>query len=123
MSMIRVLLVGAAAAAVAAGACGDDPYGSNGGGCTPTATQVCLTAATFNPVSLTVTAGTAVTWRGTSGSHTVTNDPGSGEVFDEPINGTGTFSHTFNTAGTFTYHCSNHGSPGVGMHGTITVSP
>lgn len=120
MSMIRVLLVGAAAAA---GACGDDPYGSNGGGCTPTTTQVCLTASTFNPVSLTVTPGTVVTWRGTSGSHTVTNDPGSGEVFNGAINGTGTFSHTFTTAGTFTYHCQFHGLPGTGMHGTITVSP
>jgi len=120
MSMIRVLLVGAA---VAAGACGDDPYGSNGGGCTPTTTQVCLTASTFNPVSLTVPPGATVTWRGTSGSHTVTNDPGSGEVFNQAINGTGTFSHTFTTAGTFTYHCQFHGLPGTGMHGTIIVSP
>lgn len=33
-----------------------------------------------------------------------------------------TFSHTFNSAGTFPYHCTVHGGDG-GMNGTITVSP
>ncbi|HEV8265897.1 MAG TPA: plastocyanin/azurin family copper-binding protein [Gemmatimonadales bacterium] len=118
MRRFGLMLVLAAALA----ACGDD-YGTNAGGCTPTATQVCMTAATFNPASLTVTAGTSVTWRDGSGrTHTVTNDPGSGETFNQTVTGSGTFTHAFPTAGTYTYHCSIHGSPGVGMHGTITVN-
>ncbi len=31
------------------------------------------------------------------------------------------FGVAFNTAGTFTYYCANHGSPSVGMHGTVVV--
>ena len=38
--------------------------------------------------------------------------------------GTSSFSHTFNSAGTFPYHCVVHGAPnGGGMSGTITVNP
>ncbi len=119
MRMIGILMVGAA---VTAGACSDNPYGTSGG-CTPTATQVCMTASTFNPVSLTVTAGTTVMWRNGSGvTHTVTNDPGSGATFNQTVGGSGTFTHQFTSAGTYNYHCSIHGSPGLGMHGTITVN-
>jgi plastocyanin len=32
-----------------------------------------------------------------------------------------TYQRTFNTAGTYTYHCSFHGAQG--MTGTITVTP
>ena len=35
--------------------------------------------------------------------------------------GTCAVSRNFNTAGTFNYHCSIHGSPGAGMHGTVVV--
>jgi len=70
----------------------------------------------FNPGSVTVAIGDTVTWANDSDtSHTATADDGS---FD-----TGTFkekasvSHTFDTAGTFAYHCNFHGY----MHGTITV--
>lgn len=105
-----------------AAACGDD-YGTNYGGCTPSATQVCLTASTFNPLSLTVTAGTTVTWRNGSGiGHTVTSDPESGETFNQSVAGSGSFTHQFNSAGTYNYHCMIHGSAGTGMHGTITVN-
>src|SRR5207244_10611918 len=52
-------------------ACGGStsPYGGGGGGggCTPTTTKVCMETVTFNPASLTVAAGTSVTWQnGTS---------------------------------------------------------
>jgi plastocyanin len=107
--------------AAALAACGD-PYGT-GGGCTPTATRVCLTSSTFNPVTLTVTAGTTVTWQPTGGSHSVTSDPGSAETYDLSVGGTTAITRQFNTAGTFTYHCKFHGSPGTNMHGTITVNP
>jgi len=61
----------------------------------------------FNPGSVTVTAGTVVTWtnRGTRG-HTVTSDQG---AFDSgTLNPGGTFSFTFNDKGTFGYHCNFH---------------
>ncbi len=37
--------------------------------------------------------------------------------------GTSSFSHTFDSAGTFPYHCEVHGAPNGAMNGTITVSP
>ncbi len=66
----------------------------------------------FSPASLTIKAGTAVTWKNTTQvSHTVTSDDG--KSFDSgsanPIAAqSGTFSFTFNTPGTFAYHCSFH---------------
>ncbi|MGH7671351.1 MAG: cupredoxin domain-containing protein [Gemmatimonadales bacterium] len=70
----------------------------------------------------TVSAPTTVTWRNGDGvTHTVTNDPGSGEVFNLSLGNRGLVTHTFNTPGTYTYHCTIHGLPGSGMHGTIVV--
>jgi plastocyanin len=106
-------------------ACSDTNYGSgNNPACSPTATQVCASAAAFNPVNLTITAGTTVTWKDGSGiAHTVTNDPGAAQTFDLSLAGNSSVSRQFTTAGTFTYHCQFHGAPGNGMHGTITVNP
>ncbi len=73
----------------------------------------------------TINAGDTAKWEFTAGSHTVTecNDtftacpPAGG--FDSGTHGAGQeFSHTFNTAGTFAYHCTFH--PGE-MRGRITV--
>ena len=109
-------------AIVALAAC-KNGYG-NGGGCSPTATQVCMVSSTFSPVTRTVTHGTTVQWvNGDNITHTVTSDPGSGETYDQTVAGGGNFSFTFNTPGTYTYHCQIHGAPGVRMHGTITVNP
>jgi plastocyanin len=66
----------------------------------------------FSPATLTIKAGTTVTWKNTTAaSHTVTSDDG--KSFDSgmanPITAqSGTFSHTFTTAGTFAYHCAIH---------------
>lgn len=88
--------------------------------CTPSATQICMTASSFNSSSLTVAPGTQVTWRNGSGiPHTVTSDPSATESFDADVSGSGTFSRTFNTAGSYPYHCELHS----GMTGTVTVSP
>lgn len=70
----------------------------------------------FNPSSLTVTAGTIVTWtnRGSRG-HTVTSDQG---AFDSgSLNPGGSFSFTFKDKGTFSYHCNFHS----GMTAKIVV--
>lgn len=104
------------------------PYGGGGGGgCTPTATKVCTTAGLqFNPPTLTVTAGTTVTWEnGGGGAHTVTSATGSGDTYDLTL-AAGTVSRQFTTAGTYDYFCRNHGidgAPPTGMHGRITVQP
>ena len=70
----------------------------------------------FNPSVLNVPAGTTVTWtNGDSVVHTVTSDSG---AFDSGQIPSGqTFSYTFNTAGTYTYHCAVHPS----MKATIVV--
>lgn len=119
MRLTRTVLF---ASAVVLANCGDD----TGGGptpCTPSASQVCLTASTFNPTNLTVTAGATITWRDGSGiTHTVTNDPGSAETFNMSVAASDTVMRQFNTAGTFNYHCTIHGTAGTGMHGTITVN-
>jgi plastocyanin len=81
----------------------------------------------FNPASVTINVGDKITWRHDDGpaTHTVTSDSGQAESFDSGAMLSGaTFSHTFKKAGTYTYYCSIHGSPGncSGMCGDIVVS-
>ncbi len=75
-----------------------------------------LGTAAFAPDDLTVDAGTTVTWTNTDGvAHTSTSDVSgwdSGVVAPG-----GQFSRTFQTAGTFRYHCAIH----PGMVGTVVV--
>ena len=118
-----------AAGVVLFAACGGStsPYGGGGGGCTPTSTKICTTASLqFNPATLTVAAGTTVTWdNGGGGAHTVTSATGSADTYDMAL-AAGTVSHQFMTAGTYNFYCKNHGvngTPPTGMHGTITVTP
>ena len=70
----------------------------------------------YAPPDLTVAVGTVVTWtNGDSQSHTADSDaPGWNSGI---IRSRGTFSVTFDTAGTFPYHCSIH----PGMVGRVTV--
>lgn len=71
----------------------------------------------FQPATLEVPVGTTVTWtnQGTA-PHTVTADDGS---FDSgTLQPGGTFSMTFDTPGTFIYHCEIHPN----MMGTIVVT-
>jgi plastocyanin len=72
----------------------------------------------FEPGSLSVAAGTTVTWTWMgSNTHNVTWD-GAGEPGPSPTQAAGTYTRTFSTAGTFAYHCSVHGPA---MDGTIVV--
>jgi plastocyanin len=61
----------------------------------------------FSPGSLTVATGTTVTWTNNDGiTHTVTADDGS---FNSGNLTPGmSFTHTFNAAGTVSYHCNIH---------------
>jgi plastocyanin len=72
----------------------------------------------FSPSTLTVKAGTTVTFKGVSGDHTVTNDAGSAMTFDQSISAGSSITITFANPGTYKYHCSIHAS----MHGTIVVT-
>ncbi len=82
----------------------------------------------FDPPAVTVHAGQTVLWRNDDGEpHTATSGSCSNSTctaapgFDSGTLKQGeTFSHTFNSAGTFTYYCQVHGSS---MQGTITVTP
>jgi plastocyanin len=71
----------------------------------------------FAPATLTVKAGSTVTWTNHDEEpHTVAAIDGS---FHSPGMGTGaTYSHTFPTAGKFDYVCSIHPM----MHGTVVVT-
>jgi plastocyanin len=72
----------------------------------------------FSPASLTVSAGSTVTWKNEDPyAHTVTMQGTNG--FDSGSLDTGkTFTETFTTPGTYNYVCSIHPS----MTGTITVT-
>ena len=71
----------------------------------------------FFPTSLTIHPGETVTWTNKdSVPHTITSDSGA-ELGSSTIATGKTYSHQFNTAGTFTYHCSIHPS----MKATIIV--
>ncbi|HAV61958.1 MAG TPA: hypothetical protein DCY13_06295, partial [Verrucomicrobiales bacterium] len=71
----------------------------------------------FNPPSLSITAGDTVRWTNSDGvGHTSTSDTG---VWGSPLLGQGgSFSRTFNSPGTFGYHCTPHPF----MQGTIAVN-
>jgi plastocyanin len=72
----------------------------------------------FSPAALTITKGTTVEWTNMSDApHTVTGDT---NAFSTTSNLTQnqTFMFTFNTAGTFAYHCNIH----TYMKATITVT-
>ncbi|HYW87876.1 MAG TPA: plastocyanin/azurin family copper-binding protein [Chloroflexota bacterium] len=75
----------------------------------------------FQPMNLTVPVGTTVTWTNNdSVAHTVTWDD---KTVDSGLFGQGeTFSYTFTTAGRYPYYCIPHGSPGAGMHGSVTIT-
>jgi len=76
----------------------------------------------FSPTPNTVPAGTVTfSWNTPSNGHTLTWDSGPGTL---PAN-TGVITSGTRTVtlqpGTYQYHCAIHGGPGTGMHGTIIV--
>ena len=72
----------------------------------------------FNPNTLTVATGASVVWiNGESAKHTVVSDAGI-EINSDALSKGQAYSHTFNTAGTYNYHCSIHPS----MKGAVIVA-
>jgi plastocyanin len=99
---------------------GGNNGGNNGG--TPPGTPVSIvsgasvkTSTAYSPSPINISAGGTVTWTNNDNTTHTATDAG---TFDSGAIAPGaSFSHTFPTAGTFTYHCSIH----PGMVGTVTV--
>lgn len=113
-----IVLVGLAPLA----ACSD--YGSSGygGGTGGSSSTITVGNDFFSPTPNTVSAGQVTfSWATPSNGHTLVWDSGPGTL---PAN-TGTITSGTRTVtlepGTYQYHCSIHGSPGAGMHGTLIV--
>ena len=73
---------------------------------------------TFSPGSVTINVSEKVTWRNAGGFHNVVFDDGSYTQPSEPSFSMWTVDRTFNSPGTFRYHCGFHGSS---MSGTVVV--
>lgn len=112
-------------ALIAAASCGGSGYstgltsggtGGTGGTGGSTSNSISVANNSFTPSATTVPVGTTVTWTWAQGSvtHNVTFSDG---VASADMS-SGTYSRTFNTAGTYSYDCTIHGSA---MSGTITV--
>ena len=80
----------------------------------------------FSPTSVTVAPGEQVTWSWAAGSlpHTTTSDATSGpETWDSGVQTTGTYAHTFQTPGSYPFHCAIHSfAGGTAMNGTVIVA-
>ena len=81
----------------------------------------------FSPSTVTVLPGETVVWTFQSAFHSTTSNATSGpEFWDSGIADAAgqTFSHTFNTPGTYPYYCKVHSSPtGTMMNGVVIVAP
>ena len=138
----RALLVFILVTVVFVGACGGDDASSGDTSSTTTTSSVEAAASTdgatvtmkliaFQPESISVDAGTTVTWRQTDpGVHTVTSgtvDQGTGGVTEKPdgtfdsgnLETDKTFSFTFAEPGTYSYFCAVHPAT---MRGRVQVS-
>ena len=80
------------------------------GGGSPEAAAVNAKVFQFAPDPLEVEAGAKVTWR--NADSTLHNVAGKGFRGDLPESG-GTFSHTFEKPGTYSYLCTLHKGPGM----------
>ncbi|MGZ8876318.1 MAG: cupredoxin domain-containing protein [Halobacteriota archaeon] len=82
-----------------------------------TASQtVVIQGFSFQPAAITIQTGASVTWRNDdSVSHQIVSNT---NAFGSPVlNAGGSYTHVFDQAGTYPYHCDIHPS----MTGTITV--
>lgn len=79
----------------------------------------------FTPKDITINVGETILWENLGGVHNVNGStatfPSNPESFSSgaPSGSNWTFTHTFNTAGSYNYQCDPHA--GLGMTGTVTV--
>ena len=99
---------------------GGDPDVPEGCAGAPNKVQITGSSTAFSPSTITIDAGQAVCWTwSTSVSHNLRANDGSFSS-GEPTSD-GDFQRTFNTPGTYGYHCQVHGSATSGMRGTVVV--
>ena len=122
----RIFLVVAAFAAVVLAGCMDEGNDDD----TVVVQMVDGTAQGFDPVELTIEAGTTVMWHNVDNQvhNAVPDDPEAewGMPSGELISGGERFSYTFDEPGTYNYHCEPHASVNddgecTGMCATIIV--
>ena len=94
----------------------------SGGSSGPGVNAVFIQGMAYNPATITVSANTTITWTNKDAvGHTVTSDSG---LFDSGTIGTnGTYSYTFASAGTFTYHCKVHPTMTASVIVTASTTP
>ena len=109
------LLVGMALVAACGGGGSDTTTGPPTSGPPSTSNAVTVGNNFFSPASTTVAPGTTVTW--TWAANATTHNVTFSDAVHSSDQSSGTYAQTFNTAGTFPYHCTIHG-----MQGTITVA-
>lgn len=115
-SIFAIVLSSCAAGAPAGGTSPTSAPSSSGGS---NGTQVTISGFAFSPATLTIKVGTEVTWTNLdSVEHSVVSSSGN-ELNSPLIPQNGTYSHVFNTPGTYDYHCSIH----LTMLGTIIITP
>jgi len=86
------------------------PETTNTGNIVSSGNNVKINNFVFSPATLTIKVGDSVTWTNNDNTqHTVTSDTGS-ELASSTLAKGQTYSHIFNTAGTYDYHCSIHTS-------------
>ena len=94
----------------------DTNNNSGGGGGGGNANTIYMNNMAYSNTNLQISAGVRVTWVNNDNmTHTVTADDNSFDSGD--IGPGGTFNYTFNTAGTYAYHCKYHST----MKGAIVV--
>ena len=80
--------------------------------------SVKITDFSYAPEVITVKVGTTISWTNDDNApHTITGDDNSWD--SGRVKKNETYSHTFDKAGTFEYHCAYHSS----MKGSVIVSP
>jgi plastocyanin len=105
-------------AAVTLASCGSSTTAPSGGN------QITVENFDFSPSTVTVKVGDTVTWQWSSSVngiiHNVTwvNQP---SLTNSPDQSSGSYSQIFSAAGTYSFYCTHHGTPGSGMAGTVVV--
>ena len=109
--LLAAVLVAAAGCGGSGGSYGSGPSNSSGS----TSTQISVKNNSFDPAATTVPVGSTVTWTWAQGSvlHNVMFDDGQKSADQS----TGTYSRTFDKAGSYPYNCTIH----PGMSGSVTV--
>jgi plastocyanin len=91
---------------------------ANGGALAANGSVTATPGDRFSPAAVTINVGESVTWTNGGGNHNVVLADGDVALIS-PSTSSWTLTHTFTTAGTFSYYCAIHRA--LGMTGTVSV--